>query len=629
MKITPIAMSLLCLACTTAEGQTKAVDSMRALIYGTGNPLLQKRYLIAALEMQRSVTLDTLGLYLQRLSALGPFSLKEHAAIDIGRVYYYTRSGQADSCEEIINRNMQGLNKAAPELLMNYQLLSGSTMLRRNEHRLALDRYFAVLSSAERAKNYGLQTKALNGIGWVYMEMSQYAKAVKWLRKAQSVQDSALPGDIFCPVYSNLASCYGALQQYDSAGYYVNKAIGCSRAGQDLTAEANSMVIKANLLLTLGKPGQAIATLRHAVALRKILNDPYYMLSDLCILSTIYATTGHAGEGLELAQEAMDIARRYNIAAKLPMIYAAYEANYRQNKDYRNLARVYAEHLAIKDSVYQKALAKELADKEARYGVEKKEREIVRQNLELQHERDSRKVLLFSLSGALLLAGAGGLMFLQRSKTQQQRKEFSAMLDAEQKERIRIARDLHDSIGQKLSVVKMNVSNIHYQAAAEEKRMTTLTLDIVDETIQELRHISHNLIPEELNFGLVNALEEMVRKVNEAGSTVVELRVAAGLSERKFDKQFELSLYRIIQEVLSNILKHAEARHAVIDIQPGRDNMRLSLADDGKGFDTGIIRSSGGLGWKNVQGRVRLLSGKMDVQSEKNKGTRIEIDIPL
>ncbi len=215
-----------------------------------------------------------------------------------------------------------------------------------------------------------------------------------------------LPENNFCLVYSNMASCYGALRNYDSAHYYIEQAIAYSKAYEDITSEANSLVIKANIALSEGDPVEAIALLKQTIAFRKMLNDPYYILSDLCILSNIYASTGNTDEGLKAAEEAMGIARKYNIHAKLPLIYISFEANYACRKDYQRLAKVYEEHLAVKDSVYRKALAEELAEKEARYGAEKKEKEIARQRLVIQQEQDAKKVLLFSLSGFILLIGA-------------------------------------------------------------------------------------------------------------------------------------------------------------------------------------------------------------------------------
>ncbi|RYZ46018.1 MAG: tetratricopeptide repeat protein, partial [Sphingobacteriales bacterium] len=506
--------------------------------------------------------------------------------------------------------------------------LHAGLLLRKNQHTPAMEAYYTSVRLAEKNKDINFQMLGLNGIGWVYMEMSQYAEAIKWFKKAFAVSSAEAYKDNYSSIYSNMAPCYGALGNLDSAEYCIDQCIVYANRYENLRVLANAYVTKANVELNKDRIASGVNYLKRAVDIRKVLNDPYYILSDLSELSNTYATLGKTDEGLAYATEAMQIARKYGFLSKLPMIYTSLESNYLQRKDYKALSETLHEHMAVKDSVYQMALAEELADKEARYETDKKEREISRQKLVIGHERDRQKAILFSLSGVILLIGAGSLLFMQRNRARQEKKQFSSILDAEQKERIRIARDLHDSIGQMLSVVKMNVSNIHYAASGTEKKQTASTLEIVDKTIQEVRHISHNLIPEELNFGIVSALEEMCSRINAAEDTVVTLDIETSIAEHKFATQFELSLYRIVQEILNNMLKHAEASQIIISMKNKNNLVLLTIHDDGIGFDTAGIRESKGLGWKNVLARVSLLNGKMTVQSEKISGTQIEIAIP-
>jgi len=623
---------LFCLPVAAAFSQTRALDSMRREICSAADPARKKQLMLDALQLQRSLNLDSLHCYIVQAAALPPFTAEAALAIDQARAYYYLRMGKTDSAQVVVAQRLKAVaglrDKSIAQWRRYYLLLQGGIHLRKNDHKLALDDFFTVLSLSEKSHDTALQIRALNGIGWVYMEMVQYEEAIKWFRKALDVPGRLLRENNFCPVYSNLGSCYGALKIKDSAHYYIEKALAFSRQYEDFTSEANSLVIKANIVLAEGRYPEATALMRQTIALRKMLKDPYYFLSDLCILSNIYASMGRTEDGLTAVGEAMAMARQYRIQAKLPMIYTAFEANYARRKDYKNLARTYREHMAIKDSVYRKNLEEELADREARYETDKKEREIGRQKLVILHQQDRAKVALFSLAGFMVLIGAGGVIFFQRSKANQQKERFRSMLEAEQKERMRIARDLHDSIGQMLSVVKMNVSNIHHHTPPGEQEPTANTLAIVDRTIQEVRHISHNLIPEELDFGIVNALEELCRKINDAGDTHVQLDIPEEMSRQEWEKAFALSLYRIVQELLTNMLKHARAKQIQVQLQPQKDSLTLVVADDGIGFDTCMLDSTGGLGWKNICARVQLLNGKMTVQSEKIKGTQVTIAIP-
>ncbi|RZK02797.1 MAG: hypothetical protein EOO43_23280, partial [Flavobacterium sp.] len=136
------------------------------------------------------------------------------------------------------------------------------------------------------------------------------------------------------------------------------------------------------------------------------------------------------------------------------------------------------------------------------------------------------------------------------------------------------------------------------------------------------------LIPEALNFGLFAALEDICQKINEAGITQVALKVADEINGLRLTQQNKLSIYRIVQEVLNNMIKHANASHISIDMTKADDNMLISIKDDGDGFDLSKINDSKGIGWKNISARVHLMDGDMNIKSEKLIGTQIEISIP-
>lgn len=256
------------------------------------------------------------------------------------------------------------------------------------------------------------------------------------------------------------------------------------------------------------------------------------------------------------------------------------------------------------------------------------------QNLEIANKGLELKQRNYTISAILFaFVAIGGFSFsyykrqqlkqenrLQSEIFKQQEVATKAVFDGEQQERIRIARDLHDSIGQMLSVVKMNLSSA--------KDNQDPTMQLVDKTIAEVRNISHNLIPEELNFGLFNAIEDICDKINAAGDTTVFFEVGEHISDIKFSKQNELSIYRIVQEVLGNMIKHAQASEIKLDIEQQLSNIIISIKDNGKGFDASKINESKGLGWKNISARVHLLDGKMNIHSERLSGTKIEISIP-
>ena len=153
------------------------------------------------------------------------------------------------------------------------------------------------------------------------------------------------------------------------------------------------------------------------------------------------------------------------------------------------------------------------------------------------------------------------------------------------------------------------------------------SLDMIDTSIKELRRVAHNMMPEMLvKFGLDEALKEYCNAIN--GAKLMTIKYQSFGMESRIDGSAEIIIYRIVQEVLSNMVKHARASHIEVEAARNGDGFNLTIKDNGKGFDTNQINRSKGLGWKNIAARVNMLDGKMEVRSELLTGTQIEIIIP-
>jgi signal transduction histidine kinase len=225
----------------------------------------------------------------------------------------------------------------------------------------------------------------------------------------------------------------------------------------------------------------------------------------------------------------------------------------------------------------------------------------------------------------------------QRGELQQQRIQqleldkqliaVDAMLKGQEEERSRLAKDLHDGLGGLLSGVKYSLSNMKDNLIVTPDNMAVFerSLDMLDTSIKELRRVAHNMMPEMLTkFGLDEALKEYTNAVNATKLLAVKYQ-SLGMEDR-IEKSTEIIIYRIVQELLNNILKHAEASEAFIQLI--RENSRLNIVveDNGKGFDTAILNDNKGAGWANIRSRVEYLKGQMDLHSEPGKGTLVNIE---
>ena len=154
------------------------------------------------------------------------------------------------------------------------------------------------------------------------------------------------------------------------------------------------------------------------------------------------------------------------------------------------------------------------------------------------------------------------------------------------------------------------------------------SLDMLDTSIKELRRVAHNMMPEMLTkFGLDEALKDYCNSVNATKLLAVKYQ-SMGMDSR-LDNTTEIIIYRIVQELLNNILKHAAASEAFVQLI--RDNSRLNIVveDNGKGFDTALLENNKGAGWANIRSRVEYLKGRLDIHSEPGKGTLVNIEFNI
>jgi signal transduction histidine kinase len=163
----------------------------------------------------------------------------------------------------------------------------------------------------------------------------------------------------------------------------------------------------------------------------------------------------------------------------------------------------------------------------------------------------------------------------------------------------------------------------------ENQRAFERSMDMLDSSIKEMRRVAHNMMPESLvKFGLDTALRDFCSDINQSGALNVNYQ-SIGLVDAHLDQTTSITVYRIVQELISNTLKHAGAQTAIVQVSASDRHLSVTVEDDGKGFDTSIIKRAQGIGWSNIQHRVNFLKGKLDVDSHPGKGTSVQIEFEI
>jgi signal transduction histidine kinase len=209
---------------------------------------------------------------------------------------------------------------------------------------------------------------------------------------------------------------------------------------------------------------------------------------------------------------------------------------------------------------------------------------------------------------------------------------LNTIIQTEEKERKRFAKDLHDGLGPLLSTVKMSVSSLaqmkHNEASREIVENTEL---VINEAIKSLKEISDNLSPHVLNnFGLVRALSNFSNKINI--TKTIRINLVSNLKDERFDNNVEVVLYRVVCELINNTIKHAKAKKIDLSLTKDGDYLTIIYQDDGKGFNVAKVieqPATSGMGFSNIYSRINSLKGEINIESEHKKGTWVTIKVKM
>ncbi|QIE60214.1 sensor histidine kinase [Rasiella rasia] len=307
---------------------------------------------------------------------------------------------------------------------------------------------------------------------------------------------------------------------------------------------------------------------------------------------------------------------------------------YTKAEDYKKANFHLNKYARYQDSINKNETELKAANILEKYKASQKDLTIAQQKAKITEKENQNKIIAIIVAALAMLLIALFLIFRQRQKTQKQKirvleneKEnvaLRSLMAGEEKERSRIAKELHDGLGGILAVSKMHASTLKKNEVNAEglEKLTKL----LDTASQESRRISHNLLPENLiTKGLDTALKEFVNSINESNLLDTTYQ-SVNLSE-SLPQSFQLSVYRIIQELLNNIIKHSEASQALIQLQQDAHKLTLTVEDNGKGFSN--QKASEGIGLTNIKSRLSLLKGKLEIDSNETSGTSVYIELQL
>ncbi len=597
-------------------------------------------------------------------------------------LYYYTQLG-------ILSEQIQ-----YPTGVIDHYLLAGKVHSNIGKIDTSILLLKKAIEAAKKYKRNKALAISYLGLCYPYLKNGNFQEAANYALQAEKISAASNDSGRLSDAYSSLAYAFNNLKNYNRAYDYGRKSVEINRLMKRKQNLMTSMINLAGTMIYLQKFDSSIVVYKEAETIAKELDDQQNLLIIESGFVYAYERMGRYEMIKPYAEKELAIAKPINfpegtVIGLLGMGDAAfYNKDYKEANRYALMAldsikkydlgsyiknnylfltyinvglgnfKDFEYYGNLRDSVeaaqQSEQNIKTSQEMEAKYGSEIKQASIDKldkenkiKSLEISH---SRSIIWLLIAVAIIIALLGfvyyrniankkKLLEAEKAIQQQQIAELEkekqlmatqAMLQGQEDERTRMAKDLHDGLGGILSGVKYSLSNMkdNMIITSENADRFERTMGMLDQSITELRRVAHNMMPESLmKLGLETALEDICHGINQSGKLNLKFQ-SFELDDATIPKNTASVIYRIIQELLNNMLKHAGANEALLQLVRSGNALSITVEDNGKGFNKEILQSNSGIGFSNLQNRITYLKGNLDIQTAPGNGTSVNIEIP-
>ena len=566
----------------------------------------------------------------------------------------YTNLSVYDSAQYYLEKAREmSLQEQNYEMLFQSYNAMGSLANYQTNYSLALSWFFKGLEVIEQPGNEKLKqylSQAYGNIGKNLVAEKQYDKGIEYLKKVL-----LLTGDPDQPRYNiqvhiEIFDAYMESNRREKAKLHLDTAIVLSTQLNNIqtaTIVANS---EGYYYRETGDYQKAIPAMKRAASLCDSSGNEYLKSDVLVNLAAVYFKLNELAEAKKYSLLAIDMALPISRKDVLAEAYEILHQASAKTNDFANAYQYALLHKLYNDSTSNETTKKNILNLEARYQSEKKEKQI--SDLQLSNTKNeltiikrNRLLLIGGIAAFSLMILLGLLIRNQRQKRvlaekektlkqqqidflhqQQQVVSLQSMINGQETERTRIAKDLHDGLGGLFSTIKMHFSTLqHEKSELKSDPLFVKSYDMINTASEEVRRIAHNMMPEVLiKIGLVQATQELCNSIS-AGKLLNVSMQAYGMNKR-LNASTEVMLFRILQELLNNIIEHSQATEAIIQFNREGNRLSVTVEDNGRGFNLAETDGKTHAGLSSVESRVSYLNGKLSIDSQKEVGTTVMMD---
>lgn len=512
----------------------------------------------------------------------------------------------------------------------------------------AIDHYIRAAGKFETIGNLPGLGNTYNNIGLILFEDGQLVKSRRYYDQALKIRFQTGHNSGIAASYLNISQLFSKsnLNILDSAVHYVQLAIPYYQKANDRYGLARAYRNLADCLSELKSHEDADRYFQKALQIQRRLGNSEGYASTYYNIANGHQQTGNILMQLTYLDSAEFYATENGDLSLLWKVFRAKARALGQVGRHADAHPYWIGYDNLKDSLLNAERSLQVEELETQYRTAQKDREIADKKIALAEAKlklENHSKWIFGLSGGLgsFLLLSFALFQGYRRRTQadkdaaiiaEREHGLQAMIEATEEERKRIAKDLHDGIVQSLTGLSLRFQkgySMIENPSDEQKTRYEESSAMLNESIAELRNISHQIMPRALSdMGLISALEDMLEK--SLGNTDIKYEFEHHrVDGQRFPENLEVSLYRICQELINNIIKHSDARSVSVQLLKTSSHLVLVVEDNGKGFTFNSAKNRNGIGLMNIASRAKALNGEVSYEPSPEHGTVATIRIPL
>lgn len=504
-----------------------------------------------------------------------------------------------------------------------------------SDHSQAIKYYLEALLIFDEMQDRNGIAKVNNNIGIVYKDIGQLQTSIPYYKKSVEAYKELSNQLGVASLLNNLATVHNQLSQYDSAHRYALESIEFFESEGYNHFSPYPKINAGDALIGLEKYKEALAFLVDAkeglstTGNNKELSDVYRSLSKA------WYGTGNLVNSINAAHQSLKIAQKLNIQVYTQNSYQQLSTIYEAEGVSDSALYYFKLHSLVKDTIREESRVHQIDALKIQFESDKKNRELTLASVKIESQRNENLALVIGLILVLVVSILIYIWIQAKHRKRvsdiiitEQKQSLDQVIQAQEVERRKIARDLHDSVGQSMSLIQMKQKKMLNDVSQPDlKKDLSQIISMVTETQSEIRGISHEMMPSTLTeVGLPSAINQLLDTVE--NTTDIKINYECLVNEAiRYNDRIEIGLFRICQELIQNIVKHAGAAEITLNLYEKSNNLHLIVEDDGKGFDLAKVEK--GIGLSNINTRLQLIRGTLNITSEAGSGTLSTIKIPL